>query len=167
MAQGLIDDIDADHLVPGGDQAERYRSRRSFADPDPINGLDRDEGRAGAGEKSLLSVVQVVGRIIPFDDFDVQLLGQTEDRRLGNTAEDIPIGGRAELAVDDQETIVSTGLAQVTVMSSMSGIARGSACLASKIAMLWFILLVIFAFDSRHCGGIRRVDGMTKGAPST
>ena len=49
----------------------------------------------------------------------------------------------------------------------MRGMALGSACLASKVAMMWFILLVILALDSRHWGGIRRVAGTTMVTPST
>src|SRR5712692_8771937 len=52
------------------------------------------------------------------------------------------------------------------LISSISGRHFGSTCLASKSAILWFILLVIFAFDSKHWGGIRLVDGMTSLTPS-
>ena len=111
MAKTLLDDVHADHFIPGTDQSQRNRPRRAFADLDPVDRLHRDESWAGAGEKSLFRVVEVVRRVIPFDNLDAQLIRKIEDHRLGNSAEDVSVRGRAELAVDHQKEIMGARLA--------------------------------------------------------
>lgn len=115
MAETLVDDVHPHQFIPGTDQAERNWPRRSFADFDPVDHLHRDESWAGAGKKRLFRVVEVVGRVVPFDDLYTQLIRKLEDHRLGNTAEDVSVRGRAELTVYDQENIMGARLADVAV----------------------------------------------------
>lgn len=101
MAETLVDDVHSHQFIPGIDQPKRNWTRRSFADFDPVDRFYRDESWAGAGKKSLFGVVEVIGRKIPFDDLDAQVVRKLENHRFGNTAEDISVRWRAELAVYD------------------------------------------------------------------
>src|SRR5262249_52558016 len=94
MTQCLIDDVHSYHLVPCCDQADCNGARGPFADLGAIDRSDRHKGGAGTGQKSLIGVTKIVGRVIPLHDFDPQLLGKIEDYGLGAPAEDVSVRGR-------------------------------------------------------------------------
>src|SRR5438445_6424773 len=111
MAKTLLNDVHADHFIPSTDQSQCNRPRRALADLDPVDRLHRDESWTDAGEKSLFRVVEVVRRVIPFDNLDAQLIRQIEDHHLSNSAEDVSVRGRADLAVHHQDKMVLARLA--------------------------------------------------------
>lgn len=78
MVETLVHNVHSHHFIPGSDQPNRSWPRRSFADFDAVHRRDWHERWAGAGEKSLFGVIEVIGRKIPFDNLNAQVLASSK-----------------------------------------------------------------------------------------
>src|SRR6185312_4686389 len=87
MAERLTDEVDANHLFPCPHEFQRDRPRDRRTDGGAVEAFHRDDARAGAGGKSLVGAIDVVGREVGFYDGDSHLVREGKERRAGHAAE--------------------------------------------------------------------------------
>ena len=141
--EGLVYDVNADGLAPGGQELLRHRSRLAIAYLTAVDHRQREHAGAGGRKERLVGGVDMVGLQVLLHNGNVELVRQVEDHLPRHALQDgATVVRRVYDAVRDYEHVErAVPSAMFPSVSESIGQAPGSTSLASSSASSKFIRL--------------------------